>query len=239
MSPGVPVTELFVGEILPLVTLAVLVSGLTYRIRKWRRAGVANLAIFPAATTRPELLRMVLGEVLFFSSHRRQHKLLWSQTWLFHFALLVILVGHTRLITDWPLRVLLRVPRSTVETLAVWVGGFSGLLALVSCLFLLTRRILFRRVREISSGEEYGVVALLLGIFVTGLVMRFSTHSDFNQAQTYFATLFSSSPTQVPPNPVFLLHSLLAQVLLIYLPFGKLLHIPGIFFSRALIAKDY
>jgi hypothetical protein len=29
------------------------------------------------------------------------------------------------------------------------------------------------------------------------------------------------------------------QLLLIYLPFGKLLHIPGIFYSKPLLAKDY
>ncbi len=232
-------TELLVGEILPFVTLAVLVSGLTYRIRKWRKAAVANLALFPTATTRPELYRKIFGEVVFFCSLRRQHRLLWSQTWLFHFALLTILLGHTRLISDWPLRVLLRVPRSTVETMAVWVGGCSGVLAIVACLFLLTRRIVFRRVREISSGEEYGVVALVLSILLTGGIMRFSSHFDVSEAQTYFATLFSTLPTQVPSNPMFLLHCLLAQVLLIYLPFGKLLHLPGIFFSRALIARDF
>jgi nitrate reductase gamma subunit len=38
---------------------------------------------------------------------------------------------------------------------------------------------------------------------------------------------------------MFLLHYLLVQILLIYLPFGKLLHIPGIFFSKPLMAKDY
>ena len=69
--------------------------------------------------------------------------------------------------------------------------------------------------------------------------MRFLTHFDITVAQTYFASLFTTSGADVPHDPLFLLHFFLVQLLLIYLPFGKFLHIPGVFYSRTLLAKDY
>jgi len=80
---------------------------------------------------------------------------------------------------------------------------------------------------------------LLLLIIITGDAMRYFTHYDVSVTREYFASLFSFGATKVPHDPLFLLHFFLAQLLLIYLPFGKFLHIPGIFFSKSLIAKDY
>jgi nitrate reductase gamma subunit len=231
--------KLVIGEILPFVTLAVLVLGLGYRIRKWHRAAVANLALYPAASNKKELWGKVLGEVLLFRSFRKEHAGLWWQTWPFHVAIALIVLGHTRLITDWPLRVLFGMSAESVDTFSAWAGGFAGIVAMATCLFLLMRRFTVRRVSEISSGEDYTVVILLLAIITTGNVMRFFTHFDITAAQLYFATLFSFQATQVPHDPMFLLHSLLAQLLLIYVPFGKLLHIPGIFYSKPLIVKDF
>ena len=233
-----PALEIFIGRIFPIVTLLLVILGLFFRIRKWQKAAVANLALYPAAKTRGELWRKVLGEVLFFNSFRKEHKGLWSQTWPFHLAVVMIIVGHTRLITDWPLRVLFGMSESAVNTFSAWAGGAAGIIAMVTCLFLIGRRYAIKRVREISSGEDYFVVYLLLAIFITGNIMRFFTHFDIEAARTYFATLFTMQ-TQVPSDPVFLFHYFLVQVLLIYLPFGKLLHIPGVFFSRTLTAKDF
>jgi nitrate reductase gamma subunit len=233
------VFQILIGGVLPYITLAVLILGLIYRIRRWNKAAVANLAVYPAASSRGRLWRKVLGEVIFFSSFRKENKSLWSQTWIFHATLLLILLGHTRVITDWPLRVLLGLSASTVDTLSSWAGGIAGLVAMVACILLLLRRSTMQRVREISTGEDYTVMVLLLLILVTGNAMRFFTHFDITIAQAYFASLFSFGSLQIPSDPLFLGHFLLVQVLLIYLPFGKLLHIPGVFYSRALVAKDF
>jgi nitrate reductase gamma subunit len=231
--------EILIGVVLPYVTLLILVVGLFYKIRKWQKAGVANLAIYPAASSKGRLWRKILSEVLLFSTFRKEHKALWSQTWVFHAMLLLIIMGHTRLITDWPLRVLLGMSEDSVNTLSSWTGGIAGILATITCLFLIFRRFTVQRVREASTGEDYIVMMLLLLILITGNIMRFYTHFDIALARTYFATLFSFQPVQVPGDPMFLLHFFLVQLLLIVLPFGKLLHIPGVLYSKALVAKDF
>ncbi len=228
-----------IGKLMPFLTLAIFIVGSLYRLVKWQRAAVGNIALFPSAANGGQLLKKVLGEVFFFSSFRTQDKPLWRRTWFFHFSLVLILLGHTRLISDYPLRVMLGLSENTVHALSAWGGGICGVIALVTCLMLLTRRFAIKRVREISSGEDYSVLILLLFILLTGNALRFLTHYDITQTQIYFRSLFSSGPIQVPHDPMFLLHFFMVQLLLIYMPFGKFLHIPGIFVSRTLLAKDY
>jgi nitrate reductase gamma subunit len=229
-----------VGKVLPFVTLIALVVGLTYRIRRWQKAAVANMALYPGASpNRSTMWRRVLSEIVLFSTFRKEHRDLWSKTWIFHGALVLIVLGHSRLFTDWPLRVLLGMSEHQVHLLSAWSGGILGIAAMVTCLMLLYRRLTVQRVREISTGEDYLVMILLALVLITGNVMRFLTHFDVTVAQTYFASLFTFTAIQVPADRMFLLHYLLVQILLIYLPFGKLLHIPGIFFSKPLMAKDY
>jgi len=229
----------FIGKVMPYITLAVLIVGLVTKLWRWNRGAVANIALYPSAGNPVQKLKQVLGEVVLFSSFRKQDKPLWRRTWIFHATLVLILAGHSRLITDWPLRVGLGLSEETVHNLSFWGGGICGVLALVTCTLLLTRRFAIKRVREISSGEDYSVLILLLFILITGNAMRFLGHFDITQTQIYFQSLFTSAPVLVPRDPMFLLHFMLVQILLIYMPFGKFLHIPGIFYSRSLLAKDY
>jgi len=233
------VFELIIGKLLPFATLAILIGGLLYRLSRWQRAAAGNIALYPSAATRWRLFWKVLGEVALFSSFRQENQALWKRTWPFHVSLVLILLGHTRLVTDWPLRVLFGLSAGTVSAISAWGGGICGVVAMVACLLLLTRRFGIRRVREISTGEDYGVLILLLFILMTGNAMRFFAHFEIAEVQLYFRTLFSTAPTQVPHDPLFLLHFLMVQLLLIYFPFGKFLHVPGVFYSRTLLAKDY
>jgi len=231
---------ILVGKILPYVTIIVLAVGLVYRIRRWKKAAVANMALYPAASkSSAEMWKKVLGEVFMFSSFRRENQRLWWSTWLFHAALVLIIVGHSRLISDWPLRVLLGMSEGAVDMLSAWSGGAVGVIVLATLISLGWRRLSVRRVREISSGEDFGLLLLLLAIVITGNSLRFVGHFDITVAQAYFASLLTPTAIQVPASPMFLLHLGLVQVMLMYLPFGKLLHVPGVFFSKPLLAKDF
>ena len=103
-------------------------------------------------------------------------------------------------------------------------------------LYLLSsRRFLLKRVRVISGFEDYAVIALILAIAVTGDLMRLQAHFDLGRVREYVAGLMVLNPGPVPGDPIFLGHLLLVQVLLVYIPFSKFLHIPGIFFSKSLL----
>lgn len=233
--------ELLIGRVMPFVSLAFLFAGLVYRIQKWWKAAAPNMALYPSASSTGGMWKKVLGEVVFFSSFRKENRSLWLPTWLFHLTLILILAGHTRLLSAGPDTALglIGLGSGGINALSAWAGGIFGVVAMVAAFMLLNRRFVNERVREVSTGEDYYVLLLVLMILITGNAMRFFSHFDVGVTRTYFASLFQFGPTQVPHDPLFLLHFFLVQILLIYLPFGKFLHIPGIFFSKALIAKDY
>ena len=232
------VMELLVGRIMPFITMATLVVGLLWKIRKWHKASVANIALYPSTGSRGALIKKVLGEIMFFSSLRKENKELWPKTWVFHITLLLILAGHARLFFAWTDSILgLAMSPGAIDALSAWAGGFFGVVALIACLLLLNRRFVLQRVKEVSTGEDYYVLILLLFILITGNALRFFTHYDVSLAREYVGSFFLAG--EAPKDPLFLLHFFFVQLLLIYLPFGKFLHIPGIFYSKALIAKDY
>ena len=66
-----------------------------YRLRRWQKAAVGNMALYPASSSsKGEMWRKILGEVVLFNSFRKEHKDLWVQTWVFHGAILMIILGH-------------------------------------------------------------------------------------------------------------------------------------------------
>ena len=96
----------------------------------------------------------------------------------------------------------------------------------------LARRLVDAKVRYISLPSDYFALYLLLGIGVTGLLMRHVEKVDVVHVKAAIAGWTSLQP--VVPSGVgimYFLHVFLVSALLVYLPFSKLLHAPGVFFS--------
>ncbi len=111
------------------------------------------------------------------------------------------------------------------------------MLLLVTGLLLLVRRVTTQRVREISKVSDFFALILLVAIILTGDVMRFGAHFDLAQTRVWAASLLTFSPV-IPKNGMFLTHALLAQLLVIYIPFSKIMHFGGIFFTQALVKRS-
>jgi nitrate reductase gamma subunit len=227
----------FVGGVLPYITVLAFVGGMAYRLRAWFKAPQpAKMTLFPA----PEgsLARGVLAEVFFFPSLFRGDRLLWSFSWTFHATLALVFLGHLRVVTGLIDGALLGlgVSQAGVQWMSATVGGAAGVVMLATGLLLLIRRLTTLRVREISSFSDFFALLLLLAIVVTGDAMRFGAHFDLEQTRVWAASLLTLSPA-VPSHPTFLLHALLAQLLLIYIPFSKILHFGGVFFTQALVQR--
>lgn len=225
-----------IGGILPYVTFLVFVWGIVYRITKWNRARSTKVPLFPAPSGIGGKWNRIAKEVLIFKGALEGDKPLWVGTWIFHAALAFILVGHVRVITDFPaVWGALGIDKGGVDSLSAVLGEWAGLILLGMGIYLLFRRFLLPRVRVISGFEDYASIALILAVALTGDLMRFGPHFDLNQAREYAAGLVSLSPGPVPADPRFLFHILLAQILVMYIPFSKFLHIPGVFFSKSLL----
>jgi nitrate reductase gamma subunit len=219
----------FVSNILPFVTAGVFFGGLAYRVLAWWRTprAAVSLRLPPNQRSRAQTLREILTEIFTFRRVFGGSKAMWAVSWLFHLSILVFVLGHLRLFLDldwfWNL---LRLTPQHVDALALIGGGISGTIFMLGLAALLVRR-LRMPVRSLSVPSDYFLLALLLSIAITGNYMRFLMHLELEPYQAFFANLFGLRLGAPVQNPLFVLHFFLVQVLLIYFPFGKLVHVIG------------
>jgi nitrate reductase gamma subunit len=197
--------------------------------------------------------RMAL-EVLFFRSLFRNLKtelrkneespekgrlVYWSNKWLwlgaivFHYSFLTVLTRHLTFFTE---------PVPFFVTMLENVDGFlelylpavymSGLALLAALTYLLVRRVFDSKLRYISLASDYFPLLLLLGIGITGVLMRYFIKVDTVAVKELAMGLVTFHPT-IPEGigSIFYIHLFLVSTLLVCFPFSKLLHAPGVFFS--------
>jgi nitrate reductase gamma subunit len=158
--------------------------------------------------------------------------------WIFHATLALVFLGHLRVITGLVDRTLMATGLSadTIASMSTTVGGIAGVVLLATGLMLLIRRMVLQRVKEISGLPDFFALLLLIAIIFTGNMMRFGSHFELEQTRAWAWSLLTLSP-DVPQNGMFLLHALLALTLIMYIPFSKILHFGGIFFTQSLIKR--
>jgi len=191
--------------------------------------------------------RMML-EVLTFRSLFRSTKtelregpklVYWSAKWLwlaalaFHYSFLTVLVRHLRLVTE---------PVPSPVNLIASVDGFfqitvpalqmSGIVLLAAATYLLIRRLVIPQVRYISLPADYFPLFLIMGIAISGILMRYFYKVDMVSVKELTMGLASLHPT-VPEGigVMFYIHVFLVSILFAYFPFSKLVHMAGVFLS--------
>jgi nitrate reductase gamma subunit len=182
-------------------------------------------------------------EAVFFRSLFKGDRPLWVVAWGFHVVLALIFVGHIRVVSNVD-RVFMSMgmTEAGIQVMSSGVGGAAGLIILVTALVLLARRLFVPRVKEITGIGDVLALMLIGAILVTGNMMRFGPeHFDLALTREYFGTLAtfgSVADAEALENGVFLTHMCLAFILLMYIPFSKILHFGGIFFTHQLIRKQ-
>ena len=87
-------------------------------------------------------------------------------------------------------------------------------------------------VRFISLFTDYLALFLLLGVAISGMLMRYVVRADITTLKQFALSLAAFHPV-VPAalGTVFLVHLLLVSTLAAYFPFSKLVHMGGVFLS--------
>ncbi len=227
----------FVLTILPLISIIVFLAGMIYRFRIWTKGPSPSMTLFPAPAKDSNKLLSLFKESFFFPGLFKGDKYLWIISWVFHATLAMIIIGHIRVFTDFP--ALWAALGINADTMSAVSGGIAGVIILITAILLLVRRFTTQRVREISDFSDFFALLLVIAILITGNVMRFGEHFDLEITRTYFSQLFSFSfiGMTLPQNGMFTFHFFLVQLLLMYIPFSKILHFGGIFFTHAAIQK--
>ncbi|OHE35178.1 MAG: menaquinol oxidoreductase [Syntrophus sp. RIFOXYC2_FULL_54_9] len=160
-------------------------------------------------------------------------KWLWFFGLLFHWSLLVIVLRHLRFF---------------IEPIAPWIKGLSAIdgffeigvptlyftdaAVLAGLTFLFLRRVAVPQLRYISLVTDYFALMLLLSIVTTGLMMRHFFPADLLQVKNLALGWVTFAPA-IPKGigPVLTIHLCYVFTLLAWFPFGKLMHMGGIFLS--------
>ncbi|MCP4703761.1 MAG: hypothetical protein GY865_04050 [candidate division Zixibacteria bacterium] len=226
-------------QILPYVTILIFVVGMLYRLYIWSKTPQPGaLTLFPAPKSGSASFFRVIKESFLFPSLFKGDKALWIMAWVFHATLALIVIGHIRVFTDFPgLWAALGINADTMSAVS---GGIAGVIILICAIALILRRLMILRVKEISNVTDYFALLMIIAILLTGDYMRFAEHFDLSTTRLYFQNLltFSVTASIIPQSGMFMMHFLLAQILIIFIPFSKIMHFGGIFFTQTVIQKS-
>lgn len=216
------------------LSIAVFVLGFIYKLNVYYSTPQPlKIPQTPQPTIAGGVFFRMVGDVLFFRSLSKGTTLLFFAGWIFHLCLLVVFLRHLRyFMTNVPGFVIL------FSDGAVFIGA----ILLLSLIVLFLRRFLDKKVAYNSSLSDYFVLVLLIGIVLSGLLMRFEPFRpdvvgikelmlELMNPLTAFSLLTLHPPHAPEGSSMFVVHIILVFTLLIYFPFSKLTHSGGYFFS--------
>ena len=209
--------------ILFYVAGATMMVGLGYKI--WRYASTPaplKIPTTPAPTTHAGVGWRLFKEVVFFTSLFKASKWTWLFGWIFHLALVLILLGHLRYFIE-PVWGWVRVLQGA--------GLYAALGMMLGLTGLSSRRFLVERVRYISAPSDHLMLWLLLAIALSGYLMRTVAHTDVVALKAFALGLVVFDWQPLPGDGLLIAHLTLVVLLVVIFPFSKLLHAPGVFFS--------
>ncbi len=224
-----------VAGIMVYVAVAVFLVGMSYRVYQWINSPKPRFktGVFPKPSTPEARWLRVARDSFVFPEARTYDRWMWIFTILFHFGLLGALVGHLRLVQEFtPLANALG-PKG-MEQLSLLGGGVMGIILIVTLAYYFLRR-LTPPYKEISILEDYLLLVLLILVVVMGNHMRFAGDVQTTEYRAYVQSLVALKPTfshalaESSTKSALVFHVLFANLLLIYFPFSKLVHMIATF----------
>lgn len=160
-------------------------------------------------------------------------KWLWLAGMAFHWSFLTIVLRHLRFFfAEVPLFV------QQIEGLDAFlqVGApllyITDVVLVAAATYLFIRRVVIPQIKYISLPADYFPLFLILGIAITGILMRYFTRIHVVGIKELMMSLVALKP-EIPEGigSLFYVHLFLVSTLLMYFPFSKLMHMGGVFMS--------
>ena len=199
-----------------------LVAGVGRKIAIYARTPAPlKIPTTPAPRTKAGVVWRMTKEVTVFQSLFKSNKWTWLFGWVFHVALALVLFRHLRYFQE---------PVWTVVALIQPFGKYAAFGMLFGLAGLWARRFLVDRVRYISSLSDHLMLALLIAIGLSGLGIKYLSHTDIVAVKAYMLGLMVFDLQPLPADFFVLIHFGLIITLMVIFPISKLLHVPGLFF---------
>ncbi len=160
-------------------------------------------------------------------------KWLWLAGLAFHWSFLIIFVRHLRFFTqNVPSFILLIEGLDSFLQIGAPLLYITDIVILAAVTYLFFRRVVIPQVRYISLAADYFPLFLILGIALSGVLMRYFIRVDIVKVKELTMGLVSFNATVSDGiGVIFFIHLFLISVLFAYFPFSKLMHLGGVFLS--------
>lgn len=229
-------TFLYITSVIGVyAAFAVFIVGMGWRVYQWATTpkSPVRLGMFPKPKTGTGRFFKMLKDTFIAPHSARIAPVMWTFAFVFHFALLMVVVGHLHIVMEYPFLPALLCERG-MEALATIAGGITGTLMLIGILFWIGRRT-FGAYKNLSVPEDYLLLALLLGIVLMGDHMRFVGDLPADVYRVWFKSVLAFKPV-IPAEMVASdtglslgAHMAFFDLFLMYFPFSKMVHMFGAF----------
>ncbi len=160
-------------------------------------------------------------------------KWLWLAGMAFHWSFFIVFIRHLRFFIQQ-----VPAPITMIEGLDSFLQIGTPLLyqtdivLLLAVTYLFLRRVGIPQMRYLSLVNDYFPLFLIMGVVLTGVLMRYFIKTDIVSVKALAMGLISFHPA-VPQGigAIFYIHLFLLSVLFAYFPFSKLAHLGGVFLS--------
>lgn len=186
-------------------------------------------------------LKEMLKEMLFLKRVYLHNRSLWYLTFLFHGGIYMILLWFASLLMNGFIASYLgvTVARATLNKYFTLFFGYVGVFATtIGAYGLLVKRLADTSMREYTTKVDYFNLFFILAVLVTGLA-ALSLDPFFELAEEYMKLVVSLQMTSRIELPIItIIHVILLQLLWIYIPFSKMSHFLGKWFTYHKVLWD-
>ena len=195
------------------IALIVFILGSVYRIAELLARGKKEKTLYPLQSVKDAVRSILHGVIPFGATYMRNQPVFTIITFIFHICVVILpifLLAHIVLWYESWKFFWWSIPDILAEIMTI--------LVILSCLYFFVRR---RMVPEVKSVTRPGDQILLLIILLPFLTGFFAYHQ------------------WGPYRPMLILHILSGEILLVSIPFSKLVHMIMFVFSRAYMGSEF
>ncbi len=195
------------------VALTIFVLGCLYRIVFLLYTGKKETVLDSSRSASDAVRSILHGLIPFGSTYMRKQPLFTVISFIFHLCVVILpifLLAHIVLwYESWEIQ-WWSLPDLPADLMALWV--------ILACVYFIFRRLLIRKVKQVTRPMDFGLLIIILLTFLTGFLA-------YHQWGPY--------------RSVLILHIISSEILLVVLPFSKLGHMLFFGFSRAYMGSEF
>jgi nitrate reductase gamma subunit len=203
----------FVRGPLSMISFAVLVLGICFRLVSFYLKGFNPKMLYPRQNLTHGLRSIITGLVPFATRFMRERPLFTIITFLFHLCVLLVPLFFMAHIVLW-----FESYGLLWQNISNSIADIMTLFVLFSCIFFFIRRRLIPEIKMVTQSSDFVLLILIFISFLTGFLA-------FHQLGPY--------------RPMIILHILSSEVLIAMIPFTRLWHMIAYPFSRYYMGTDF